>query len=135
MPKLSEKESLLLEKIALSKRFPIARFELRSTKDNQLRSTALNNVILFHKNDSMEKVKEYGSILTSLEGKGLINIDFTLKVAVSSDYEIYYQSSVYGMLCELAEQAKGKKDFLFDIPAIKKGLVKLTPLGKSYLSK
>lgn len=128
---LSNNQLQLLNRIAACKRFPVARLELRSTKDSSLRSVALDNVILSDKNDSMDMVKELGTTLAQLEEMELVQIDFALKVAVSSDYTIFRESDIYAQLCELAEQAKGREGFLFDTPAIKKGLVRLTAKGQS----
>ena len=130
MTELTQKEKEMLCAIKSAKRFPIARFELRNSKEKSIISTALNNVWLNSPDQSMEEVKENGNILQSLKEKGLINLDYALVVAVSSDYNIYYQSKVFGLLCDLVEEGKTKPDFIFDLPYIKKGMAKLTAKGQ-----
>ena len=127
---LSSDEKSLLKEIGEAKRYPLTRFELRSSKDGELRSTALSNVHLESVNDTMEAVKARGALLQRLSDLGYVLLDFRVQLLVASDYTVYEESAIYAQLCALAESGKSRPDYLFDIPHIKKGRVELTGKGK-----
>ena len=52
---VSAEEKELLKRIGQAPRFPIVRFELRSSRERSLISTALNHVYLERETDSMEQ--------------------------------------------------------------------------------
>lgn len=131
MSQLNFEDTQLLKEIAKEKRYSIVRFELRSSKEETLQSVALPNVHLKAENESMEVVKARGAALQQLNDQGYISIDFRPGVFVVSDFDIYPKSELYKQLCELTEESKKKKGFLFDIPYIKKGRVELTAKGRS----
>ncbi|MBC8586408.1 hypothetical protein [Youxingia wuxianensis] len=126
---LTAQEKQLLFSIYGKKRFSIVRFELRSSKEKDLISTALNHVHLESREDTMETVKALGAKLAALQEKGLIFISYSLAVTARSDYALYYESQLYRQFCALTEQGKQRPEFLFDTPYIKRGLVTLTPKG------
>ncbi len=120
---LTKMEKSILSAVAHAKRFPIVRFELRSSQEPELRSIALNHVYITSPDDSMEVVKERSAALESLRKRGLIQISYSLPAYVQSDYRIYYQSQLYELLCHTVMEAQGKEGFLFDFPAMRFGQV------------
>lgn len=126
----TEEEQVLLRQIVESPRFPIARFELRSSRDRALISTALNHVYLQTEQDTMEQVKKRGTILQSLYDKNFINLDYRIFITVKSDYERYEKSDIFALLSRLVEQGKQQPDYLFDIAYIKRGRAVITDLGR-----
>ena len=132
---LSPEERALLESVAASKRYPVVRFELWSSRDRELRSTALNNVRLEAADEPMETVKARGDKLARLTEAGLIRLDFGPAVTVASDYAVYGRSAVYALLCGMVEEGKGRPGFLFDTPHIRRGRAVLTARGRRFLEK
>lgn len=128
---ISKEEKQVLQTIQNSKRFPIVRFELHSTKEKELVSTALNYVRITDAQDSMETVKARAAILQSLQEKKLIKINYSLKAWVASDYKIYYASKLYEMLCHMVMEGQNNPKFLFDMPYMKRGMVTLTKTGSA----
>lgn len=126
---LSKDEKEVLLAIQNNKRFPIVRFELHSTKEKKLVSTALNNVWITDAQDSMETVKARGAVLQSLQEKKLIIINYSLKAWVAADFKIYYASKLYEMLCHMVMEGQKNPKFLFDMPYMKRGMVTLTKSG------
>lgn len=135
MNKLTFEDTELLKEIAKEKRYSIVRFELSSSKEESLRMIALPNVHLKYEDESIEVVKARGAVLQRLKENGYIAIDFRPGIFVVADFEIYPKSELYTQLCELAKKGKSKRDFLFDIPYIKKGRVALTAKGKAAVEK
>lgn len=130
---LSPEERALLESIAAAKRYPVVRFELWSSRDRELRSTALNNVRLEAADEPMETVKARGDKLARLAEAGLIRLDFGPAVTAASDYAVYGRSAVYALLCGMVEEGKGRPGFLFDTPHIRRGRAVLTAKGRRFL--
>lgn len=120
---LTKTEKEMLEAVRNAKRFPLVRFELRSSEEPELRSIALNHVYITRPEDSMELVKQRSAALEGLRKKGLVKISYSLPAYVQSDYRIYYQSSLYELLCHTVMEASGKPDFLFYLPAMRFGQV------------
>lgn len=120
---LSPMEEEILKAVHVARRFPIVRFELHSSQEPGLRSIALNHVYITHPEDSMELVKERSAALEGLRKKGLVRISYALPAYVQSDYQIYYQSKLYELLCHTVMEAQGKEGFLFDFPTMRFGQV------------
>ena len=128
---ISKEEKQALQIIQNSKRFPIVRFELHSTKEKELVSTALNYVRITDAQDSMETVKARAAVLQSLQEKKLIKINYSMKAWVASDYKIYYASKLYEMLCHMVMEGQNNPKFLYDMPYMKRGMVTLTKAGSA----
>lgn len=120
---LTQTEKEILSAVAHARRFPIVRFELRSSQEPELRSIALNHVYITRPEDSMELVKKRSTALESLRKRGLIQISYSLPAYVQSDYQVYYRSQLYELLCHTVMEAQGKEGFLFDLPAMRFGQV------------
>ncbi len=130
---LTNEEGELLSKIKDNKNLPIVRFELRNSKEKSVISTALNHVLITSIDDSMEQVKKLSVIFQKLKELKLINLDYSLLVTAKSDYDIYYESDLYNLLCKTVTEGQGKQGFLFDTTFIKRGVATLTSKGLSLL--
>ena len=127
---LTHLEKELLLAVRDCNRFPIGRFELHSTKESSLVSPALDNVVIERSDESMEQVKTIGSALASLEEKGLVFLDYDLKIRVVSDYDAIANSDLFAQFCQMAEDAQLHPEFLFDRAELCKGLAKITVKGE-----
>jgi hypothetical protein len=127
---LTEQEKLILHAMNNTKRFPIARMELHSSLEKELVNTALNYVWITNEDDSMEEVKAHATALQSLMEKGLVFIDYTIKVWVAGDYDVYYQSKIYELLCHTVMESAKQPNTLFDLPYLRKGYAELTRKGE-----
>lgn len=128
---LSEEEQKILREIRNAKRYPIARLELHNSEEEELISIALNYVRVTDPEDSMETVKTRAAALRSLMERGLVFIDYTVKVWVSGDYSVYYQSKVYEALCHAVMEGAKRPGAVFNLPYLRKGYASLTRKGKS----
>ena len=84
-PVISQEEKQLLKEIADANRYPVCRFELRSSREDELISTALDAVHLERQDEEMEPVKARAQLLKSLEEKGLLVLYYDLKSYVKKD--------------------------------------------------
>lgn len=123
MKPLTQTERELLQAVRSARRFPLVRFELRNSEEPELRSIALNHVYITDPEDSMELVKERSAALESLRRRGLVHISYALPAYVQSDYQVYYRSRLYELLCHTVLEAQGKPGFLFNLPAMRFGQV------------
>lgn len=129
-PKITEQEKKILEQIKQTRRYPVCRFELRSSKEEDLVSTALDSVHLTDEHESMESVKTRAALLKSLEEKGLIVINYSLKTFIKGDYLCYHHSDIYHELEQLVQEGGKREGYLFDYSFVKKGQAVLTVKGE-----
>lgn len=101
---------------------PVVRFELHSSAEPELVSTALNHVYMTSPEDSMEQVKETADLLTHLQELGLIEVIYHPFATAPAAYTIYEQSALFGQLKGMVEEGKDRPGFLFDTPAVCRGL-------------
>jgi hypothetical protein len=127
---LTEEEKDILLDIQQEKRFPIVRLELHNSEQKELINTALNYVRITNTDDSMELVKARGAALKSLMEQGLVFIDYTVCVWVSGDYDIYYKSKIYELLCHMVMENAKKPNTVFNQPYMRKGYAQLTRKGQ-----
>ena len=99
-PTMTEEEQKLLRSIGAVRRYPVCRFELRSSKDRELCSVALDAVHLQDAGEEIGPVKERATLLKSLEQKGMIVLYYGLTTYVKSDYQIFHDSAVFHQLQE-----------------------------------
>ncbi len=130
---LTPREKQMLLELRQSRRYPVARLELHSSREEELVSTALDFVRITESEDSMELVKQRGEALKGLVEKGLAWVDFESRVWVCGDHTVYYRSQIYQLLCQTAMEAQALPDCLFDIPALRKGYMGVTGKGKKIL--
>lgn len=127
---LTEEERSILLDIRNQKRFPIVRLELHNSEEEELVSTALNYVRITEPEDSMELVKARGAALKSLMERGLVFIDYTVRVWVSGDYDVYYKSKIYELLCHTVMESAKEPGAVFNLPYMRKGYAQLTVKGQ-----
>lgn len=127
---LSEEEQKILTEIRQAKRFPIVRLELHNSDEADLVNIALNYVRITDIEDSMETVKERGEALRGLMEKGLVFIDYTVQVWVSGDYNVYYKSKIYELLCHTVMEGAKRPGAVFNLPYMRKGYAYLTRKGE-----
>ena len=129
--KLSPEQKALIADIKSCKRYCVARFELRSSRESDLISTALDFVRIEDIHDTMEAVKSRGALLREMCKEELLQVCLRLPVSARSDYQIYYVSDLFAQLNELVKEGCGKPGFLFDTAAIKRGVVTVTQKGRA----
>ena len=122
-----EKEILI--EMSQKKRYPIVRLELHNSENQDIISIALSYVRITDPEDTMDVVKSRGEALKSLMEKGLVFIDYTTRVWVAGDYDIYYKSKIYELLCHMVMDAAKKPGAIFNLPYMRKGYAKLTVNG------
>ncbi len=127
---LTEEEKAMLVEIRNTKRFPIVRLELHSSEQKELVNTALNYVRINDPDDSMEVVKARGKVLQTLMERGFVFIDYTVHVWVSGDYDVYYKSKIYELLCHTVMESAKRPGTVFNLPYMKKGYASLTHKGE-----
>lgn len=127
---LTEDEKQMLTEIEGEKRFPIVRLEMHNSEEEELVNTALNYVRITDPADSMETVKQRAAALQSLMEKGLVFIDYTVRVWVSGDYDVYYKSEIYALLCHTIMEGAKRPGALFNLPYLRKGYATLTRRGE-----
>ena len=126
---LTEGEKNILLDIDREKRYPIVRLELHSSENEEVVSVALNYVRITDPEDSMETVKVRSAALKSLMEKGLVFIDYTVLVWVSGDYDVYYKSKIYELLCHTVMESAKQPGAVFNLPYMRKGYAILTVKG------
>lgn len=127
---LTEEEKKMLVSIRNAKRFPIVRLELHNSDEEELVNTALNYVRITEPDDSMEVVKARAAVLQSLMEKGLVFIDYTVRIWVSGDYDVYYRSKIYELLCHTVMESAKLPGAVFNLPYMRKGYASLTLKGE-----
>ncbi len=128
---LTQEQKTILHDMRQAERFPIVRLEVHSSREEELVNTALNYVWITDENDSMELVKARGVALQSLMEQGLVFIDYTIRVWVTGDYDVYYKSKIYEFLCHTVMENSKQPNTLFDLPYLRKGYAELTRKGET----
>jgi hypothetical protein len=62
--------------------------------------------------------------------RGLVFIDYTVRVWVSGDYDVYYKSKIYELLCHMVMEGAKEPGALFNLPYMRKGYAQLTVKGQ-----
>lgn len=127
---LTDREHKILLNLIKTSPLPLSKFLLTSTKSNHLESVALASVHIIDRMESVEEIRERGEILSSLEDKGLIILDYEHPLE-NFDYGFYSNSAAYQQLEELVYEGGKKEGFLFDNIRLETGSITLTSLGKS----
>lgn len=127
---LTQEEKQILLDIGREKRFPIARLEMHNSEQDELVNIALNYVRITKPEDSMETVKARSAAIKSLMEQGLVFIDYTVRVWVSGDYDVYYKSKIYELLCQTVMEGAKQPNALFNLAFLRKGYATLTRKGE-----
>lgn len=128
--KITQAEREFLLALAQSPDIPLSRFLLTSTKSDHLESIALAPVYIIDGTESVAQLRERGTVLSSLDEKGLITLDYDQSLE-NFNYDLYQNSTAYQELRELVRGGKKKAGFLFDDTRLDSGSVALTSLGQS----
>ena len=131
---MDQEMKALLQAAAVTGRLPIVRFELRSSKDRELISTALRDVWMTGPDDGMALVKARAARIAEAAQAGLVQVTYHLPVTLRRDYALYEESGLFAQLRQMTEEGAKRPDFLFDIPHIKRGAVVLTDAGRRALA-
>ncbi|MBE6033822.1 MAG: hypothetical protein E7222_03880 [Clostridiales bacterium] len=126
---LNKKELEFLLELKEFKYLPISEFVMSSSENDHIGFRGLAPVYLRDLRDSMETVKEIGTILKSLEKKGLISLDYDIPLQ-GYDYTLHTESELYKYFLKTVEDGKNKPGFLCDKGEIEFGSAALTPLGE-----
>ena len=110
---LSEAEQAFLLRLEQHQYLPVVQFVAKSTRESSFECIALSPVYLYEKTDDMQTVKATGELLTSLEKKGLVTLDYDITLS-NYDYSMYEQSSLYNYFKETIEEGKKRDGFLAD---------------------
>ena len=125
----SDEKSVLLELTQCSQ-LPVSRFVMSSSTEKEARFVSLAPVYIKALDDSMESVKQKGSVLSQLEKKGLISLDYDSPMQ-GYDYTLHTNSALFAYFTETVNEAKKKPSFLCDTAEIEFGIIALTELGSS----
>lgn len=126
-------KSVLLEFLQIPY-FPISRFIMSSSKESEARFVCLEPVYLENREDSMEKVKEIGAVLSKMEEKGLLTLDYDIALE-GYDYDLHTGSELYGYFKKTVEEGAKKARFLCDTAEIEAGSMALTEYGEQMAKK
>ena len=119
----------LLERGAL----PVSRFTLSSSKEPEAYAVALEPVYIANLSDSLDQIREYGSLFTGMEDKGLIALDYEEPLE-DYPYPEYRESDAFRHFVETAAEAKERR-FTFDTPNLELGSITLTDGGRRVLDR
>ncbi len=122
---LTEDESCFLNKLLMYSFLPVARFVLKSSKEDDFLVYALSPVYIENENDTLSKVKFNGEILTALNEKGFIDIDYDIDIK-NYDYSEYINSNIYKHFQKTVLEGKTQHNFLGDIAEIELGSIAIT---------
>ena len=107
-------------------RMPIARFELISSREPELVSVALNDVVLLDPEDTMAEVKERAAQIARFREKGLLTTRYDIRFADGDLEALYEDSALFGELWVLSQQGRGKEGYLFVDARVRMGVITLT---------
>ena len=129
----SEERSVLLE-FEQRNHLPVSRFVMSSSTEKEARFVSLAPVYINALDDSMETVKKIGAILSVLEKKGLISLDYDIPLQ-DNDYTQHTNSVLFAYFTETVNEGKGNPRFLCDTAEIELGSMALTEFGEESLRK
>ncbi|MCO5387455.1 MAG: hypothetical protein NHB14_18715 [Desulfosporosinus sp.] len=108
---------------------PVSRFVMSSSKEEEARFVSLAPVYINAFDDSMETVKEIGTVLSELEKKRLISLDDDIPLE-DYDYTLHSNSVLFAYFTETVNEGKKNPSFLCDSAEIELGSIALTELGE-----
>lgn len=130
---ISEQEHSLLHSFIHHPYLPLARFLMASTKSSHIESIALAPVYLTDNTLSVSEVRQVGDILTGLEDKGIISLDYNIPLS-NYDYSPYHDSAAFRALEDVVREGSQQEGFLFDRAIIETGSMALTEFGQQVMS-
>ncbi len=127
--KINNKEIAFLMKLVQCSYLPVSRFIMSSSNEKEAWFVALAPVYIMAVDDSMETVKEIKMVLSELENKGLISLDYDIPLQ-DYDYTEYTKSALFSYFKDTVNEGKKNPSFLFDTAEIELGSIALTELGE-----
>jgi hypothetical protein len=141
-PKLTEDSNLFLESSMINSKeisfliefvqydyLPVSRFIMSSSINDAISVISLAPVYIIAKDDSIETVKEIGAVLSELEKKGLISLDYDIPLQ-DYDYTMHTDSTLFSYFQETVNEGMKKLNFLLDTAEIELGSIALTEFGE-----
>ncbi|AFQ43463.1 hypothetical protein [Desulfosporosinus meridiei] len=122
-------EIAVLQDLVRNSYLPVSRFVMSSSKEKEARFASLAPVYINAIDDSLEKVKEIGGVLSGLEKKRLISLDYDIPLQ-NYDYTLHTNSVLFAYFTETVNEGKKKPSFLCDTAEIELGSIALTELGE-----
>jgi hypothetical protein len=127
--KINSEEIAFLKDLVQCIYLPVSRFIMSSSIEKEARIVSLAPVFIIGIDDSMETVKEIKKVLSELEKKGLISLDYDIPLE-DYDYTQYTKSALFGYFKETVNEGKKNPSFLFDTAEIELGSIALTEFGE-----
>lgn len=128
-PVLNPQEIVFMQELAQRGCLPVSRYILSSSTEEEARFEMLAPVYMNDPSDGMETVKEKGAALKGLKEKGLISLDYDLRLS-DYDYTPYTDAALFAYFKDTVEEGKKRPGFLGDTAAIELGTITLTDAGK-----
>lgn len=124
----SEETSVLLE-LAQCIYLPVSRFVMSSSTEEEARFVSLAPVYIEALDNSIETVKKIGKVLSGLEKKRLISMDYDIPLQ-NYDYTEHTNSALFAYFTETINEGKKNPNFICDTANIELGSMALTELGE-----
>lgn len=126
---LSEDQADALAAIYQRGYLPVARFSLRSSKNDEAFAVAMEPVYIADPAEEQSSVRENGSLFSSLEEAGLITLDYDMPLK-GYPYREYLESHLYAGFLKAVREAGERPEFVFDTPCLELGSMALTEEGR-----
>lgn len=130
---ISQEELSFLKELKQYLYLPVCCFTVYSTKEAHARFTALAPVYLETAEDDMEKVRTRGKVLSGLEKKGLISLDYDIPLD-GFDYSMYTESELYRFFMDTVREGMVRPEHLCDAGEIELGSLAITELGAAVVT-
>ncbi|MFI3313807.1 MAG: hypothetical protein R3Y62_07965 [Eubacteriales bacterium] len=130
---LDEGQLAFLEQLLEIKYLPVARFVVKSSKEDDFASVALAPVFIRDLKDSMADVKQAGTFLSQLENQGMISIDYDMPLN-GYTYGEYRNCDLFQFFIETVKEGKDKDGFLGDKATLELGSIALTIPAVEFLT-
>jgi len=124
----SKEISFMLELVKHSY-LPVSRFIMSSSIETEARIVSLEPVFINDIDDNMETVKEIGKVLSELEKKGVISLDYDIPLQ-GYEYTQFKESALFSYFQDTVNEGKRNLSFLFDTAEIELGSIALTEFGE-----
>jgi len=126
---INSKEISVLKELMKCSYLPVSRFIMSSSIEEEAWLVSLAPVYISTIDDSMEIVKEIGTVLSELEKKGLISLDYDIPLQ-DYDYTEHTKSALFSFFQETVNEGKKNPNYLFDTAEIELGSIALTEFGE-----
>ena len=126
---INSKEISFLKEFVKCSYLPVSRFIMSSSIEEEAWLESLAPVYINSIDDSMETVKEIRTVLSELEKKGLISLDYDIPLQ-DYDYTQHTKSALFSYFQETVNEGKKNPSFLFDTAEIELGSIALTEFGE-----